>query len=125
MIIELRPESVSQGNKYEARGAWVPKKEGALPRGRQRPETLCPRLPRRASPPSCRQSQLTYCAFCVFSPPQTQDRTQSASEPATHASTRVSAANRRQNHKNFALCPRAALGELLAKNYKGHDVPKY
>ncbi|TBU23559.1 hypothetical protein BD311DRAFT_69348 [Dichomitus squalens] len=67
------------------------------------PKNPLPPSPRRASPPSAGNLNSPAVLFCVFSPPRTQVRAQSASEPATHASTRVSAANRRQNHKNFAL----------------------
>ncbi len=71
---------MSQGNKYETRGSRVPEKEGASPRGRRRPKTLCPRL----APGPAGISTHLLC-FLVFSlhcgrlaapcPPQNQQPT--------------------------------------------------
>lgn len=42
------------------------------------------------------------CFFCVFSPQRTSVRSLHTADAGTRTSTRISAANRRQNHKNFA-----------------------
>ena len=60
------------------------------------------------------------CVFGVFSPLRTLGRALSTSEPTTHASTRVSAANRRQNHKNFALWAKAG----IESNHRGERTKK-
>ena len=119
--IEHRTESMGQENKYERECLGEPDKAG---QGHCR---VCSRRVRDAqkpfapvAPPTCRQAQAAFQSpapgseasthllwFSVFSPLWTRVH-QASSNAAALAFARVSAANRRQNHKKFALRARKA-----------------
>ena len=99
---------MSQGNKYEGRVPGVPDKAGIMGTAAWRSTPRNPLPPSRqrlspvASPRPAGKRDSPPGLFVFFSPPRTTVRTRSTSDAATRASTRISAANRRQNHKNFA-----------------------
>ena len=100
---------MSQGNKYEGRVPGVPDKAGIMGTAAWRSTPRNPLPPSRqrlspvASPRPAGKRDSPPGLFVFFSPPRTTVRSRSTSDAATRASTRISAANRRQNHKNFAL----------------------
>ena len=110
--IEVRPGTMTQGNKYEREclDLQIRKRH----HGRTARVALAAHKPfAPVSRSSCRQAQaparlwskppLTYCGFLFSLHGWTLVHTQSTSNAAALAFTRCSAANRRQNHKNFAL----------------------
>ena len=105
MIIELSPVTMSQGNKYE--GSEVPGFRKWKAHSRVAVNARKPFAPVAAPRPAGKLD--SPAVVSVFSLHRGRlSATLHTSDAATRASTRISAANRRQNHKKFALRARKA-----------------